>query len=333
MDVRLKDIAERAGVSVKTVSNVINERHARVAPETRARVRALIEELGYRPDITAKGLRLGRSQTIGFVTDTVATTPYAGNIIKGAQYEAALHGKLLLIVSAGKNASLTAQALEALLERRVEGIIYAAMYHKRVRLPHTIGDAPAVLVNCFSEDRLLPSIVPDEVAGGHEATETLLRKGHRRVALINAGHVIPAAVGRLKGYRQALEEHGIPFDPELVRPGNTMADSGYRHTLALMQLQNPPTAIFCGTDRTAMGAYDALKELGLTIPGDVAVRGFDNEDVIAPYLRPPLSTSDLPHYQMGQWAVRYLVEHETRDAVEPPVQELIQCPLVERASV
>lgn len=333
MVVRLKDIAERAGVSIKTVSNVINERHARVAPETRARVRALIEELGYRPDVTAKGLRLQRSQTIGFVTDVIATTPFAGNIIKGAQDEALQHGKLLLIISAGRETALTARAIETLLERRVEGIIYAAMYHKRVRLPHVIGEIPAVLVNCFSEDRSLPSIVPDEVTGGREATETLLRKGHRRVALINAGHHIPAAVGRLKGYTQALEEHGIPFDPELVRPGNTMADWGYLHAIELMRLPDPPTAIFCGTDRTAMGAYDALKELGLSIPGDVAVRGFDNEEVIAPYLRPPLSTSALPHYEMGQRAVRCLVEQAEHGSSEPPVQRVVHCPLVERASL
>jgi LacI family transcriptional regulator len=150
--------------------------------------------------------------------------------------------------------------------------------------------------------------------------------------LINAGRVIPAAVGRLEGYKQALSAYEVSFDPGLVRSGNTMADSGYRHTLDLMRLPDPPTALFCGTDRMAMGAYDALKELGRAIPGDVAVRGFDNEDLIAPYLRPPLSTSALPHYEMGQWAVQYLIEHSRGSSEDPSIQHVIHCPLVERAS-
>lgn len=332
MGARLKDIADRAGVSIKTVSNVVNERHARVGPETRARVLAVIEELGYRPHAAAKGLRLQRSHTIGFVTDDIATTPYAGSIIKGAQDLAWTQSKILMIVNTGGDAAITASAIETLLERRVEGIIYAAMYHKAVHLPESVREVPTVLLNCYAADRSLPSIVPDEVTGGYEATETLLRKGHRRIGLINAGRIIPAAVGRLEGYKQALAAYDVPFDRALVRPGNTMADSGYRYTLELMRLPGPPTAIFCGTDRTAMGAYDALKELGLAIPGDVAVRGFDDEAVIAPYLRPPLSTSTLPHYEMGQWAVTYLLGQDEIAPDAPPIQHKIHCPLVERAS-
>jgi LacI family transcriptional regulator len=332
MAATIRDVAARAGVSIKTVSNVVNERHARVGPETRARVLAAIEELGYRPHAAAKGLRLRRSHTIGFVTDEILTTPYAGSIIKGAQDQAWAHGMILMIVNTGKDAVLTELAIETLHERRVEGIIYAAMYHKVVQLPDTIREVPAVLLNCYCADRSLPSIVPDEVTGGREATEALLRKGHRRIGLINAGRVIPAAVGRLEGYKQALAAYEVPFDRSLVRSGNTMADSGYRYTLELMRLPDPPTALFCGTDRTAMGAYDALKELGLAIPGDVAVRGFDNEQLIAPYLRPPLSTSVLPHYEMGQWAVQHLIERGKATPADPPIQHLIHCPPVERAS-
>jgi LacI family transcriptional regulator len=333
MAATIKDVAARAGVSMKTVSNVINERHARVGPETRRRVHAAIAELGYRPHAAAKGLRLRRSLTIGFVTDEIATTPYAGSIIKGAQDQAWASGKLLMIINTGRDATLTDTAIQTLLEHRVEGIIYAAMFHKVVRLPEAIREVPAVLLNCYAADRSLPSIVPDEVTAGYEATETLLRKGHRRIGLINAGRVIPAAVGRLDGYKQALAAYDVPFDRTLVRSGNTMADSGYRHARDLLQLPDPPTALFCATDRMAMGAYDALKELGLSIPGDVAVRGFDDEDVIARYLRPPLSTSVLPHYEMGQWAVQYLVEHADAASDVLPVQHLIHCPLVERASI
>ncbi len=332
MPARLKDVADRAGVSMQTVSNVVNGRHARVSAETRAKVRRVIEELNYRPHAAAKHLRTRRSHTIGFITDVVATTPYAGDIVRGAQELAWSRNAILMIVDTGNDVAMTKAAVEMMLERRVDGIIYAAMYHKGIRLPDTIKEVPTVLLNCYTPDRSLPSVVPDEVTGGREATEALLQRGHRRVGFINVGRFIPAAVGRLEGYKQALAAYDVPFDPALVRRGNSMADSGYRYTLELMRLPDPPTALFCGSDRTAMGAYDALRELGLSIPHDVAVRGFDDQALIAPYLRPPLSTSALPQYEMGQWAVQYLIEHAEQGPEEQPVQQTMHCPLVERDS-
>jgi LacI family transcriptional regulator len=123
----------------------------------------------------------------------------------------------------------------------------------------------------------------------------------------------------------------VPFDPRLVRAGTSGAAEGYRCTRELLQLPEPPTALFCFNDSMAMGAYDAIKERGLTLPGDVAVVGFDNQELIAAQLHPPLTTLELPHAAMGQWAVRYLLEHG--DATQPePVQQTIACPLIERAS-
>ncbi len=277
-------------------------------------------------------MRTRRSHTIGFISDQIAFTPYAGGIIKGAHDLAWARDKILLIVNTDDDATTAAAAVETMLARRVEGIIYAAMYHRAVQPPDAIKEVPAVLLNCYCPDRSLPSVVPDEVTGGREATEALLRKGHRRIGLINVGRFIPAAVGRLEGYRQAHAAHGVPYDPSLVRRGNSMADSGYSRALELMHLPDPPTALFCGSDRMAMGAYDALKELGASIPGDVAVRGFDDQDLIASYLRPPLSTSALPHYEMGQWAVSYLLERAEFGPEEHPIQHTMHCPLIERAS-
>jgi len=332
MTARLKDVADRVGVSIKTVSNVINGHQARVSESTRIRVLETIEELGYRPHAAAQGLRTRRSHCIGFISDQVAFTPYAGAIIKGAHDLSWAHDKILLIVNVDGDPAAAATAVETMLARRVEGIIYAAMYHRVVQPPDSIREVPTVLLNCFCADRSLPSVVPDEVTGGREATESLLRKGHRRIGLLNVGRFIPAAIGRLEGYKQALAAYEVPFDRSLVRGGNSMADSGYRYTLELMQLPDPPTALFCGSDRMAMGAYDALKELGAVIPDDVAVRGFDDQEMIAPYLRPPLSTSALPHYEMGEWAVRYLLEHAEYGQEEQPIQQMMHCPLVERAS-
>jgi LacI family transcriptional regulator len=332
MAARLKDVADRVGVSIKTVSNVINGRHARVSAVTRAQVEAAIEELGYRPHAAARGLRTRQSHLIGLISDEVAFTPYAVGLIKGAHDCSQVAGKILVMVNTDGDPAAAEAAAETMLSRRVEGIIYATMYHKAVHPPDSIREVPAVLLNCYCGDRSLPSIVPDEVTGGREATEALLRQGHRRIGLLNVGRFIPAAVGRLTGYKQALAAYDVPFDPSLVRSGNSMADSGYRGALELMHLVDPPTALFCGTDRMAMGAYDALKEVGAAIPGDVAVRGFDDQEMVAPYLRPPLSTSTLPHYEMGQWAVSYLLHHAEHSQDGHPVQHVMHCPLVDRAS-
>ncbi len=239
---------------------------------------------------------------------------------------------MLLIVNTGSNLDIERAALEMMLERQVEGLIYATMYHHAVA-PSALAPVPAVLLNCYVEDRSLPSVVPDEVQGGRTATEVLLRKGHRRVGFINDVGPMPASWGRLEGYKQALASYGMRFDPDLVRVGQpSNAAEGYRCALDLLRLPERPTALFCFNDSMAMGAYDAVKELGLAIPGDVAIVGFDNNELIAAQLHPPLTTMELPHYEMGQWAIRYLRDHAAGSDPEPP-QHLVACRLIERASV
>jgi LacI family transcriptional regulator len=335
----IKDIAEIAGVSRGTVSRVLNN-HPSVKETTRAQVIQVIETLNYRPNFSARHMRTASSNLVGFglITDEVITTPYAVDMISGAQEALWAQNKVMLVVNAGYQTELTRLSLEAMLERRVEGIIYATMYHRPVELPPEMTAVPVVLANCFAVDRSVPSVVPDEEHGGYLATQTLLAKGHRRVAFINLGSTadfpppVPAATGRLRGYQRALAEYDMPFDPSLVRVTNQTPHDNYRLTLDLMQLPDPPTAVFCGNDRTAMSCYGALSSLGLRIPDDVAVIGFDNQKDIAEGLWPPLTTIQLPHYAMGEWAVKYLETYGGRDHL-PPIQEKLLCPLVERQSV
>jgi LacI family transcriptional regulator len=144
---------------------------------------------------------------------------------------------------------------------------------------------------------------------------------------------MPAQLGRLEGYKQALEAYDVPFDAHLVQYGSTtQASGGYRCAMELMHVPDPPTALFCFNDLTAMGAYDALRKLGLVIPDDVAVIGFDNLELIAAQLYPPLSTMELPNYQMANWAVQYLLEHADATHEEEPVQHKIACPYIPRSS-
>jgi LacI family transcriptional regulator len=327
------DVARVAGVSQTTVSFVVNNvPNTNIPQETRERVWAAVEELGWRPNAMARGLRLQHSHTIGLISDEIATSSHAGKIIQGAQDAAWTRDKMLLVINTGNNLDIERAAMEMMLERQVEGLIYATMYHREVAPPPALAQVPLVLLDCYTADHSVPSVVPDEVQGGQTATEVLLRKGHRRIGLINEIGPLPGRFGRLEGYKQALAAYGIRFDPGLICTGTATAPEGYRCALELLQLPERPTALFCYNDSMAMGAYDAVKQLGLSIPGDVAIVGFDNLEVIAAQLRPTLTSIELPHYAMGQWAVEYLLQY-AGNAEPAPIQHTIACPLVERFSV
>ena len=326
------DVAELAGVSQTTVSFVING-NPDIPDETKERVMAAVAELGYRPNLTAQSLRTRKSGIIGFVTDEIATTPYAVKIIEGAQDAAWNQGKILILSNTKNDPKLESASLDMMMDRRVEGIIYATMYHRPVNPPEILWKIPTVLLDCFVPGRSLPSVVPDEIDGGCRATSILLEKGHKRVGFLNNIDQIPATAGRLEGYVAALFSHGIPFNPALVVTDSSDSDGGYRCAQTLMRLSDPPTALFCFNDRMAMGAYDALRKLGLSIPNDVAVMGFDNQEMISAHLYPPLSTMELPHYEMGKWAFNYLLEHLDLEEDIPPVQHKLECPYIERSSI
>lgn len=165
----IKDVAHAAGVSVTTVSYVINQQtggNVRISAETRERVWRAVEALDYRPNLAARHTRTGQSKLIGFISDEIASTPFAVNIIKGAQSAAAQHEKMLFVINTERDRQAEANAIAALLERHVEGIIYATMYHRAVDPPDPIRKVPTVLLDCYCEDHSLPSITPDEMYGG-----------------------------------------------------------------------------------------------------------------------------------------------------------------------
>jgi LacI family transcriptional regulator len=330
-EITIKDIARRADVGVGTVSRVLND-SPNVSPATREKVRRVMAEVGYRPKSAAKTLRTRRAQEIGFITDEIASTPFAVDTIRGAQDAAWEMGKLLVLINTNNNPELLRAAIETMLERQVEGLIFATWFHRMVELPANIFELPAALVDCFVAERNLPSVVPDEVLGGYEATEVLLKEGHRRIGFLNNHERQPASFGRLEGYQRALAAYDVPYLPELVSYISADADGGYAGASALMQHPEPPTALFCFNDRSAMGAYDALRDLKLAVPRDVAIVSFDNQELIAAHLRPSLTTMQLPHYAMGVWAVNYLLRPlgEASPVLAPQIQ--LPCPVVLRES-
>jgi LacI family transcriptional regulator len=329
----LQDIAKRAGVGDGTVSRVLNN-HPNVSKKTRDKVLKVVEELDYRPNFSARHMRTQRSQLIGFLTDMAASSPYAGQIIQGAQEAAWEQQRVLLVVNTGGDADLTEAAVEVFLERDVEAIIYAAMAHEAVTLPKSIRKVPTALANCYAADGALASVVPDEKTGGFEATDELLRKGHRRIGFINFewNPDIRPTVERFEGYREALRRYDVAFDEALVYGAAGDVEVGYEAAFKLMQLSEPPTAIFCANDRRAFGVYNALAEMGLRIPQDVAVMGFDNQEPIATALRPALSSMALPHREMGRWAVTEVFRQAGEEEATAAPHHRLPCPIVRRES-
>lgn len=328
----IQDIAKRAGVSPATVSRVLNK-FDYVSDEKRQIVLQVMTDLDYRPSFTARHMRTQRSHIIGLLTDQVATTPYAVDIIRGAQDAAWKYDKILMLLNTGADISSAKSAVDIMLEREVEGIIYAAMWHHAVNVPINIKEVPVVLANCFDKNNVLPSFVPDEVTGGYVATRKLIERGHERIAIINIQPHTPAAIGRLQGYKQALEEANLAIESQYIVGDKSTSEAGYYYTTQLMALDCPPTGIFAGTDQIAVGIYDALKEAGFQIGQDFSVVSFDNMELITTSLRPSLSSIQLPHYEIGYQALEYLIEYRQDGSVKyRSKKQLVNCPLVERES-
>jgi len=326
-------VAERAGVSQATVSLVLNNvGGSRVNEATRTRVMKAVHDLGYRTNAFAKSLRNGRSEMIGFISDEVASSPFAGLLLKGAQKLAWETGNVLLSVDTFNDPDLESAAIDMMLSYRVKGIVYASMYHRIIDLPAGLMATPTVVVNAQDRSLHASSVFPDEEGGGYVATKHLIEAGHTRIGMINVQGEesdLPAGVGRLIGYRKALAEAGIPVDPTLIRYGDGIVEHGLALTIELLESNDPPTAIFCGNDRTAWGAYRAIESLGLRIPEDCSIIGFDNHEMLAPNLDPGLSTVELPYEAMARLAVQLLLTDDSQKPTMVPVE----CGLVLRGSV
>jgi LacI family transcriptional regulator len=329
----MTDVAIEAGVSQTTVSLILNEvPEARLARETRQRVLAAAERLKYRlaqrnpPNPSAID-----ATTIGFVVDEISTDPWMALALDGARERAWASGLTISVAVTRGDAEMERVMMEKMLAQPLLGLIYGKIHTVEIEPHKALNAKPTVLLNCYLSDRSLPSVVPAEVAGGRTATERLIRAGHRRIAFINGEPWMDASRDRLKGYRQSLAAADLPFDPDLVRAGNWEPPSGYEFTRELMALGNPPTAFFCANDLMAVGCYDALRELGLAVPGDVAVVGYDDRET-ARYMHPPLTTVVLPHFEMGSTAVDTLIDVAARPPKRPP-QIKEEGPLIERQSV
>jgi LacI family transcriptional regulator len=329
-------VARLAGVSHTAVSFVFNGRaEGNLSLATQERIRQAAAQLGYRPDPVARGLRSRRTAVIGLVTDEIASTPFAGRLLRGAMETAWDSEYLVLTVDSGGDPAKEDAAVAELLDRRVDGIVYAAMSLRRVRVPEGLHRTHSVLANCIPEDGSLPAVIPAERAGGRAAARLLLAQGHREVAVVGGESDI-ASVERLNGFRDALRAAGITVPRErVVRTGGEIS-SGYEGALRLLDgaaAGRHPTGLFCYNDRVAAGVLHAAARLGLTVPGDLSVIGYDDQEHMAAFLSPPLTTVALPHRAMGEAAVRLVLDSIGTGRMPSPTVRRIACPVIDRESV
>ncbi len=332
-----RDVARLAGVSHTAVSFVFNGRaEGNLSPATQERIRQAAAQLGYRPDPVARGLRRRRTAVIGLVTDEIASSPFAGRLLRGAMDTAWDNEHLVLTVDSGGDRAKEDAAVAELLDRRVDGIIYAAFSLRRVRVPEGLHRTHSVLANCLPEDDSLPAVIPAERAGGRTAARLLLDEGHRRIAHVGGLDDI-ASVERLRGFRDALRVEGITVPKEWVvrdRRRDLRRLRGSAAAARRRARRPPPHRRSSATTTVSPRAsLHAAARLGITVPEELSVVGYDDQEHMAAFLSPPLTTVALPHRAMGEAAARLLLDAIETGKTPPATVRRLAGPVISRSSV
>lgn len=330
MPVTLADVAEAAGVSISTVSRALTNSDHTVNEDTRHRILRVAQELGYQPNLLARGLRSDRTFTIGVILDNISS-PFAPPIVRGIQDELKPAGYSVILTNSDWDPHVEAGSVRAFVARPVDGIIFVDTWLHSANETPPPTEKPYVFVNRLFSATHHNCIGPDDHYGARLATEHLAQLGHRRIAFINGPAGWEASDNRLAGYRAALAAHNLPFDRRLVHWGTWEVRDGYRAAQALLELPDPPTAIFAANDFMAIGAIYALQDAGVHIPADIAIVGYDNRE-IASLVRPALTTVTLPCYEMGQAAARLLLTQLTDGEVSRATGRLLRGQLIVRES-
>lgn len=324
-----KDVAERAGVSVATVSYVLNNGPRPVAPETRLKVEEAIAELGYYPNELARSLRLQQSSTIGLILPNVMNPVFA-EIAHQLESICTQEGFLVLLCNSDRQHDREERFIQMLRAKQVDGVVIT---------PHS---EPLLLIKPLIQARIpvvvlehdLPGvhcIAMDEMQGGRMATLHLIGLGHRRIALIKRTPNSALSTQRSVGYQQALAAAGIPYEPRLVLECAAGQTAGAQAMQQLLTLPDPPTAVLTHNDVLAMGALHAIHSAGLAIPDDISVVGYD-DITSAAYFSPPLTTVRSPKAEMGVLAGRMILQLVRRTAEQPPQTRILPVELIVRAS-
>lgn len=329
----MADVAALAGMSPTAVSLVLNDRPgSRLSPEAVQRIKEAAAELNYRPNPAARSLRLGKTQTVGFISDDVTVTRYASAMIRGLLDVADEFAHTVLITETGADPARIENAIETVLDRRPDGLIFGQQMAREITLPEIPANVPVVLINSSSTDHR-PCVLPAEFEAGYAIAKLLTDAGHRRVGLIGYDEGLryepakSATVGeRYAGIFKALDEAGAEVvatyrcadwePPHGLTAINQFFDEGAEFT-----------ALICLNDRLSFGVYQGLQDRGLRVPDDISVVSFDDEE-ITQHLRPGLTTAAIPYLEMGRQAMRMVLGKE-----RPTGTHLVPMPLKVRGSV
>jgi LacI family transcriptional regulator len=333
--ITIRDVARRAGVSLSTVSQVLNGRLGYASAETRERVLAAARELRYRPNALARGLVTSRTGTLGIVITDI-TRAFFTQVVGSIEQVASAQGYSVLLACAdGIQPEQT--ALETFIDKRVDGIICMSSTVD-TRADHVLQvmrlGVPLVVINRPLQTQELNQIAWDDVEIGRRATEHLLGLGHRRIAHLSGPLRPPgrrSALDRLSGYRAALEAAGIPLDPSLIVDGEFDYHVAFAACGRLFDRDDPPTAVFAASDSMAIAIINALHRRHIQVPDDVSVVGA-NDDPYAVQVEPPLTTVRLPVAAAGRRAAELILAAIGGAAPPTPVREVLASELIVRAS-
>ena len=328
----LADVAALAGVSPTAASLVLNNRPGnRLSAQAAERIRAAADRLDYRPHPAARSLRMGKTQTVAFLSDDVTITRYASAMIRGLLDVAEQHRHTVLIAETGSNPRRVKETLRAMLDRQPDAVLFGMMGAKQIDVPKVPAGLPVVLINSTSPLGY-PSVLPAEFEAGRAGAPTRVDAGHRAIAIIGLDveaardpRVSVTLTQRYAGIFDALGSVGVEpcwtYSTLLWEP-----EVGYQAARELLASGARPTGLICLNDRLAFGVYQALSEAGLRVPDDLSIASFD-DDIIACYVRPGLTTAAIPYEEMGRRAMAMLLS----DA--EPEHMLVHMPLRVRESV
>ena len=327
----VKDVARRAGVSPATVSNVIN-RKGNVSPALVESVTRAIEELGYRPNVLARGLRVSRTYTVGLVISDMLN-PYFSEIAAGVERVCSGRGYTVLFCTTGDDKYAEAKHVQVLRDRQVDGIIVASTGAGNEVIEKLVADGyPVVLINRRLDGVEADSVVSDNVGGALQVMDYLVSLGHRRIAFVAGARDSLPSRERLDGYLRGLAKAGIMVDNDIIRYGYLKYSGGYEAAKYLLALPDRPTAIFAANDMMAIGVMDAVLEAGLTIPQDISLVGFD-DTMLSSLKRINLTTVRQSYLELGEIATKMLLDKlSKRPGRRSLKRQVVPCSLVVRGS-
>lgn len=334
MTVTLHDIARRSRTSVSTVSRVLNKKTAkyRIAKETEKRILKAAKELSYRPNQLAQGLRLKKTHTIGLIVPDLSN-PFFAYIVKSVQNEAHQSGYSLVVCDTNEDLAQEVEHTSLLTSKGIDGLIILPVGQKSGHLESVKHNGmPLVVVDRSFEGLRASSVGIDNYRGAYEAVEHLINNGHRRIGIIQGLPDTLTTAGRLMGYRDALANHEIPVDESLIVGNDFRKENGYVEMKLLLKHEDPPTAVFTTSDLITLGALEAIHEEGLVVPDDISIVAFDDIEAAA-YFRCPITVVAQPKENMGEIAVRLLLDQIRGQSRTEPRKIVLKPNLIVRDSV